>query len=254
MAVALTLACSSLTAFSHQPINCCGCLVRACAYVPACTCVCVWVGGWMVGQPGERVGGGVRLEEPATARMHGQERGSKGQAGRCWAAPRRCTASALACAPHACAEARASHASTGTGAYIRTHAFLPPSLPPSPCLPASAQVAADPLEQFDSWFREATAAGLREPNAMALATADTAGAPSVRYVLLKVGRERAMGGPRGSRTAQDVALPPAGCRACDSIILLGGRHKRRGGPCEMRRSVLRGAPAAPGPAVRSRGG
>ncbi|GAB4818863.1 hypothetical protein N2152v2_005909 [Parachlorella kessleri] len=46
-------------------------------------------------------------------------------------------------------------------------------------------VAAHPLEQFDSWFREATASGLREPNAMALATSDASGAPSVRYVLLK---------------------------------------------------------------------
>lgn len=54
-------------------------------------------------------------------------------------------------------------------------------------LPACcAQVAQDPLQQFDSWFREATACGIREPNAMALATSTASGAPSVRYVLLKV--------------------------------------------------------------------
>ncbi len=41
----------------------------------------------------------------------------------------------------------------------------------------------DPLAQFDRWFAAAVAAGLREPNAMVLATAD--GAPSARMVLLK---------------------------------------------------------------------
>lgn len=41
----------------------------------------------------------------------------------------------------------------------------------------------DPLVQFDSWFTAAVTAGLREPNAMVLATAD--GTPSARMVLLK---------------------------------------------------------------------
>jgi len=45
--------------------------------------------------------------------------------------------------------------------------------------------AADPFKQFDVWFDEAVRAGLHEPNAMALATVDTAGQPSVRLVLLK---------------------------------------------------------------------
>ena len=43
----------------------------------------------------------------------------------------------------------------------------------------------DPFEQFAAWFNEALAANLREPTAMALATADAHGAPSVRMVLLK---------------------------------------------------------------------
>lgn len=43
----------------------------------------------------------------------------------------------------------------------------------------------DPLKQFGIWFEEAAAAGLREANAMALATATASGAPSVRMVLLK---------------------------------------------------------------------
>ena len=46
-----------------------------------------------------------------------------------------------------------------------------------------ADLASDPLEQFRSWFAEA--AELPAPNAMALATATSEGAPSVRMVLLK---------------------------------------------------------------------
>jgi pyridoxamine 5'-phosphate oxidase len=39
--------------------------------------------------------------------------------------------------------------------------------------------------QFAAWFADATAAGLPEPNAMIVATADHAGRPSARTVLLK---------------------------------------------------------------------
>lgn len=46
-------------------------------------------------------------------------------------------------------------------------------------------VAADPLVQFHRWFDQARAAEVHEPNAMALATADPQGHPSVRMVLLK---------------------------------------------------------------------
>ena len=46
-------------------------------------------------------------------------------------------------------------------------------------------MAADPLDQFRRWFTEAEAAEIRAPHAMALATAGTDGAPSVRMVLLK---------------------------------------------------------------------
>ncbi len=48
-----------------------------------------------------------------------------------------------------------------------------------------ADVAADPLAQFQRWFEEARAADVLEPNAMSLATASADGAPSVRMVLLK---------------------------------------------------------------------
>ena len=48
-----------------------------------------------------------------------------------------------------------------------------------------ADLAATPLAQFRRWYDDAAVAGLREPNAMVLATADTDGSPSVRTVLLK---------------------------------------------------------------------
>jgi pyridoxamine 5'-phosphate oxidase len=43
----------------------------------------------------------------------------------------------------------------------------------------------DPIVQFERWFGEAHAAGLKEPNAMTLATASLDGQPSARIVLLK---------------------------------------------------------------------
>ena len=46
-------------------------------------------------------------------------------------------------------------------------------------------MADDPLALFDNWFAEAKAAEPNDPNAMALATADAGGRPSVRMVLLK---------------------------------------------------------------------
>ncbi len=48
----------------------------------------------------------------------------------------------------------------------------------------------DPLAQFASWLDDAKRCGLDEPTAMALATADAQGRPSVRMVLLKHADER----------------------------------------------------------------
>ncbi|RIV37033.1 pyridoxamine 5'-phosphate oxidase [Micromonospora radicis] len=48
-----------------------------------------------------------------------------------------------------------------------------------------AELAGDWHTQFDRWFGEAVAAGLPEPNAMVVGTADAAGRPSARTVLLK---------------------------------------------------------------------
>jgi pyridoxamine 5'-phosphate oxidase len=53
-----------------------------------------------------------------------------------------------------------------------------------------SQMAGDPFKQFDTWFTQAMRAGVAEPNAMTLATADASGAPSARIVLLKAYDDR----------------------------------------------------------------
>jgi pyridoxamine 5'-phosphate oxidase len=53
-----------------------------------------------------------------------------------------------------------------------------------------SDAASDPIEQFRSWFDEALAANLHEPNAMTVATATPDGHPSARIVLLKGFDER----------------------------------------------------------------
>ncbi|HEY2430664.1 MAG TPA: pyridoxamine 5'-phosphate oxidase, partial [Acidimicrobiales bacterium] len=49
----------------------------------------------------------------------------------------------------------------------------------------SAEVDPDPIAQFHRWLADATAAGIPDPGAMILATADGEGIPSARTVLLK---------------------------------------------------------------------
>ena len=48
-----------------------------------------------------------------------------------------------------------------------------------------ADAGTDPVDLFAQWLEVAVTAGIHEPNAMALATADASGRPSVRIVLLK---------------------------------------------------------------------
>jgi len=48
-----------------------------------------------------------------------------------------------------------------------------------------SEVDADPVAQFLRWLQDASAAEVREPNAFALATADSNGRPRARTVLLK---------------------------------------------------------------------
>ena len=48
----------------------------------------------------------------------------------------------------------------------------------------------DPIGLFQSWFREATAAGINEPSAMTVATVTADGYPDARMMLLKAMDER----------------------------------------------------------------
>src|SRR5262249_1324730 len=50
---------------------------------------------------------------------------------------------------------------------------------------AQRTMATDPFQLFDEWFADARASEINDPEAMALATADSVGNPSVRMVLLK---------------------------------------------------------------------
>jgi pyridoxamine 5'-phosphate oxidase len=56
--------------------------------------------------------------------------------------------------------------------------------------------ADEPFALFEAWLAEATKSEISDPNAMALATVDTAGLPNVRMVLLK-GVDPPSEGPRG---------------------------------------------------------
>jgi len=71
-------------------------------------------------------------------------------------------------------------------------------------------VDADPLRQFAIWFGEAEAAGIRMPEAAAVATASADGAPSVRMVLVKSFDERGFVfySNYGSRKGQQLAANP----------------------------------------------
>ena len=69
----------------------------------------------------------------------------------------------------------------------------------------------DPLALFDTWFAEAQVSEPNDPEAMALATADGAGRPSLRMVLLK-GHDRqgfTFYTNLDSRKGDDLAINPA---------------------------------------------
>jgi pyridoxamine 5'-phosphate oxidase len=67
-----------------------------------------------------------------------------------------------------------------------------------------------PLAQFRSWFDDAVAVGLPEPNAMIVATADPDGQPSARTVLLKDADARGFVfyTNLGSRKSRELAANP----------------------------------------------
>jgi pyridoxamine 5'-phosphate oxidase len=93
-------------------------------------------------------------------------------------------------------------------------------------------VHGDPLRQFARWFEEARAAGLRAPEAAALATATPDGRPSVRIVLVKSFDERGFVFYSGteSRKGRELSANPYAALLYhwDSL----GRQVRIEGPVE----------------------
>ena len=90
----------------------------------------------------------------------------------------------------------------------------------------------DPLRQFAAWFGEAGAAGVREPQAAALATASTDGVPSVRMVLVKAFDKRGFVffSDYASRKGRELAVNPRAALLFHWDPL--GRQVRIEGPVE----------------------
>ena len=90
----------------------------------------------------------------------------------------------------------------------------------------------DPLRQFASWFGEAEAADVREPEAAALATASADGGPSVRMVLVKSFDERGFVffSHYDSRKGREIAANPRAALLFHWDPL--GRQVRIEGPIE----------------------
>jgi pyridoxamine 5'-phosphate oxidase len=95
-----------------------------------------------------------------------------------------------------------------------------------------AELDPDPLRQFAAWFEEAGAAGIRAPEAMALATATADGRPSVRMVLMKGFDERGFVFFTGyeSRKGRELAASPRAALLFHWDPL--GRQVRIEGPVE----------------------
>ncbi|MFI8633224.1 pyridoxal 5'-phosphate synthase [Microbacterium sp. NPDC077663] len=86
-----------------------------------------------------------------------------------------------------------------------------PSLVGSPPPLDLSTLPADPVALFDTWIRHACDAGVAEPRAMTLATADAAGRPDARTLILKgVDADGwAFAGPRSSGKGHELAENPA---------------------------------------------
>lgn len=78
---------------------------------------------------------------------------------------------------------------------------------------AEADAHADPLAQFERWFRDAQAAQLPLANAMTLATVSASGAPAARIVLLKAIEEGGFVFYTNylSRKGRELAAQPQAC-------------------------------------------
>jgi pyridoxamine 5'-phosphate oxidase len=80
---------------------------------------------------------------------------------------------------------------------------------PTLVLPEFEAPPEDPLPLLERWLRIAEEKGVREPRALALATADAAGRPSTRILLLKqLTPGLVFAGSHDSRKGRDLAVNP----------------------------------------------
>ncbi|MXZ81768.1 MAG: pyridoxamine 5'-phosphate oxidase [Gammaproteobacteria bacterium] len=93
----------------------------------------------------------------------------------------------------------------------------------------------NPLRQFESWFVQAAEAGIKDPNAMTLATVDPDGRPSQRMVLLKYFDSEGFVffTNYGSRKAMDISRQPEvglhfPWHVLDRQVRISGRAERMG--------------------------
>ena len=110
-------------------------------------------------------------------------------------------------------------------------------------------MADDPHKLFEAWLAEARVGEPYDPEAMALATADADGRPSVRMVLLK-GHDRrgfAFYTNEGSRKGTDLAANPGAALS----PLKSLRRQVRAGPVDPS-SDAEPTPISPPPAMRDR--
>lgn len=99
---------------------------------------------------------------------------------------------------------RARHRLTRVGGQVETL-----SGDPNLDLPEFDAPPDEPLPLLESWLASADARGVREPRALALATADAAGRPSNRIVLLKqVSPSIVIAFSAGSRKGRDIEENP----------------------------------------------
>ena len=100
---------------------------------------------------------------------------------------------------------------------------------------------ADPIQQFSRWRQAAVDAGVREPDAMTLATADPSGEPSARLVLLRGADERGFvwHTNRTSLKGRDLALNPRAALVFHWDVL--ERQVRAGGAVEQLHDAESGA-------------
>ena len=70
-----------------------------------------------------------------------------------------------------------------------------------------AELGPDPIVRLVAWLDGARAAGVRFPEAAALATADAGGRPAVRHVLIKAIDERGLTFFTNRESARDATWP-----------------------------------------------